>query len=144
MKNTVLQSLAVSNRDYNGRNLEFVRDVILFLATQGWQKLADQDSQSDKSKAYPSNWGLCSKFKIPPEAAVIVTQIVDEFHDTLLYATQFISLSSTNYQAVWWKLFHSPNASDWTNALKLARLLFSLPVLNGKHERVFSTMNNIK
>ena len=62
----------------------------------------------------------------------------------LLYATQFISLSSTNYQAVWWKLFHSPDASDWMNALKLARFLFSLPVSNGKLERVFSTMKNIK
>ena len=62
----------------------------------------------------------------------------------LLYATQFISLSSTNYQAVWWKLFHSTDASDWMNALKLARLLFSLPVSNGKLERVFSTMKNIK
>ena len=88
---------------------------------------------------------MCSKFKIPLEAAgVVVAQIVDEFHDMLLYATQFISLSSTNYQAVWWKLFHSPNASDWTNALKLARLLFSLPVSNRKLERVFSTMKNIK
>ena len=62
----------------------------------------------------------------------------------LLYATQFISLSSTNYQTVWWKLFHSPNASDWTNALKLARLLFTLPVSNGKLERVFSTLKTIK
>ena len=130
-------------------DLEFVRDVILFLATQGWQKLADEDSQSEPSETIPSYipaiGRLCSKFKIPLEAAgVVVAQIVDEFHDMLLYATQFISLSSTNYQAVWWKLFHSPNASDWTNALKLARLLFSLPVSNGKLERVFSTMKNIK
>ena len=36
------------------------------------------------------------------------------------------------------------SASGLTNALKLARLLFSLPVSNGKLERVFSTMKNIK
>ena len=76
-------------------------------------------------------------------AGVVVAQIVDEFRD-MLYATQFISLSSTNYQTVWWKLFHSPNASDWTNALKLAHLLFHLPISNRKLERVFSTMKNIK
>jgi len=70
--------------------------------------------------------------------------IVEEFRDMLSYATQFIPLSSTNYQMVWWRLFHSPNASDWTNVLTLTRLLFNLPVSNGKLERVFSTMTNIK
>ena len=41
------------------------------------------------------------------------------FRDMSLYATQFISLSSTNYQTEWWKPFHSPNASDWTYTPKL-------------------------
>ena len=45
---------------------------------------------------------------------------------------------------MWWKLFHSPKASGWTNVLTLAQLLFSLPVSNGKLERVFSTMKLIK
>ena len=27
-------------------DLEFVRDVILFLATQGWQKLADEENEA--------------------------------------------------------------------------------------------------
>ncbi len=67
-----------------------------------------------------------------------------EFHEMLLYATQFISLSSTTYQTVWWKLFQSPTATDWANVLILAQLLFTLPVSNGKLERVFSTMKNIK
>ena len=129
-------------------DLEFVRDAILFLATHGWQKLADEENQSD-SETNPSYilavGRLSLKFEVPLETAgVVLAQIVDEFKDMLLYATQFISLSSNNYQAVWWKLFHSPNASDWTNVLKLARLLFSLPVSNGKLERVFSTMKNIK
>ena len=66
-----------------------------------------------------------------------MAQILEEFYDILLYATQFISLSSTNYQTVWWKLFHSPSASNWLNALKLVQLLFCLPASNGKFERVF-------
>lgn len=73
-----------------------------------------------------------SKQSIPLEATgVVVGLIVEKFRDMLSYATQFISLSSTNYQMVWWRLFHSPNASDWTNVLTLTRLLFSLPVFNG-------------
>ena len=58
----------------------------------------------------------------------------------LQYATLFISLSSSTYQAVWWKLFYSPDASSWSNALKLARVLFTLPVSNGKLERVMKTL----
>ena len=60
----------------------------------------------------------------------------------LLYAIQLVS--STNYHTVWWKLFHSHSARDWTNTLKLDWILFSLPFSNGKLEQVFSTMQNIK
>ena len=52
-------------------------------------------------------------------------------------ASANIAVAGLGYQAVWWKLFHSPNVSDCTNALKLAWLFFSLPVSNGKLERVF-------
>ena len=125
-------------------DLEFIRDVILFLVTQGWQKLLDEEIEANEGYVQAIN-RLISKFKVPLEVSgVVVAKVADEFHGMLLYATQFISLSSTNYQAVWWKLFHSADASGWTNALKLARLLFSLPVSNGKLERVFSTMKNIK
>ncbi len=48
------------------------------------------------------------------------------------------------YQAVWWRLFHAPNSSNWSNILTLVRLLFTLPVSNGKLERVFSTLKLIK
>jgi len=121
-------------------DLKFIRDVILFLATRGWQKLVDEESQSEQAINC-----LTSKFKVPLEATgVIVELIVDEFRDMLSHATQFISLSSTNYQMVWWRLFHSPNAFYWTNVQTLTRLLFSLPLSNGKLERVFSTMKNIK
>lgn len=129
-------------------DLEFVRDVILFLATQGWQKLADEENEagSESTPSYTQAIArLTSKFKVPLESAgAVVANVGDEFSDLLQYAIQFISLSSTSYHVVWWKLFHSPNASDWTSVLILARLLFTLPVSNGKLERVFSTMKNIK
>ena len=61
-----------------------------------------------------------------------------------MYATKYISLSTLDYRAVWWRLFHSPDASEWVNILILIELLFSLPVSNGVVERVFSQMNVIK
>ena len=129
-------------------DIEFVRDVILFLATQGWQKLADEENEAGTGST-PSYTEaivhLTSKFKVPLESAcAVVANVGDELSDLLQYAIQFISLSSTSYQVVWWKLFHSPNASYWTSVLILARLLFTLLVSNGKLERVFSTMKNIK
>lgn len=126
-------------------DLEFVRDVILFLATQGWQKLADEAGTESTPSYIEAIARLTSKFKLPLESAgAVVANVGDEFCDLLHYAIQFISLSSTSYQVVWWKLFHSPNASDWTSVLILARLLFMLPVSNGKLERIFSTMKKIK
>ena len=55
-----------------------------------------------------------------------------------------MSLSTMDYQSVWWRLFHAPTNSEWTNTLTLAKLLFSLPVSNGKLERIFSQLNLIK
>ena len=62
----------------------------------------------------------------------------------LLYATQFISLSTLEYQAVWWRIFHAPNALEWSNILTPVQLLFTLPVSNGKLERIFSTLKILK
>ena len=38
----------------------------------------------------------------------------------------------------------APAASEWSNILSLVELLFSLPASNGKVERVFSQMKEIK
>ena len=62
----------------------------------------------------------------------------------MLYATQFISLATLDYRAVCWRLFHSPSSSSWPNMLPLSRMLFSLPVSNGKLERIFSVLKLIK
>ena len=88
---------------------------------------------------------LGQRFKLPLESAgVDVSKLRDEFYDMLLYATQFISLATLDYRAVWWRLFSSPNCSSWPNVLALGRLLFSLPVSNGKLERIFSVLKLIK
>ena len=85
---------------------------------------------------------LVERFRFPLEgAAAEVSEIRGEFETMVEYATQFISLSTMEYQSVWWRLFHAPNSSEWSNVLCLASLLFSLPVSNGKLERAFSQVN---
>lgn len=132
-------------------DLQLVRDVIFSLETQGWQKIVDEENASsdDQDSEHltsmePIVW-LEKRFKVPLESAgVDIEQLPGEFHELVLHATQFISLSTMGYQAVWWRLFHAPNASEWSNSLTLVRLLLTLPVSNGKLERVFSTLTMIK
>ena len=119
--------------------LQLLRDIIFILASEGWQKAIDE---KDDLKAVDR---VMEKFKIPLQAAnVVVEEIHAEFDVLIQHATQYISLSTMNYHAVWWRLFHAPAASEWSNILSLVELLFSLPASNGKVERVFSQMKEIK
>ena len=74
----------------------------------------------------------------------MLDRLPEEFCEMVLHATQFFSLSTMGYQAVWWRLFHAPNAEEWLNCLTLVRLLLTLPVSNGKLERVFSMLKVLK
>ena len=131
-------------------DLQLVRDIIFSLETQGWHKIVDEEdaSESDDSEHLTSMEPIVQlgeRFRIPLEGAgVDIERLPEEFHEMVLHATQFISLSTMGYQAVWWRLFHAPNASEWCNALTLVRLLLTLPVSNGKLERIFSTLKVIK
>ena len=88
---------------------------------------------------------LVHHFQIPLESAgVDTTEIQNEFEALIGYAAQFMSLSTMDYQSVWWRLFNAPTNSEWRNILTLAKLLFTLPVSNGKFERIFSQLNLIK
>ena len=124
-------------------DLQIVRDVIYILETQGWQKIVDEESVSSTSTEPIQRLG--ERFRIPLEnVGVEVEKLSDEFNEMVLHATQFYSLSTMGYRAVWWRLFHAPNAEEWFNCLTLARLLLMLPVSNGKLERVFSTLKVLK
>ena len=120
-------------------DLQCLRDIMFVLASQGWQKALDEN---DTLEAVDR---LVERFTLPLQAAgVQLEEIHAEFYAVLQYACQYISLSILDYQAVWWRLFHAPVAVEWTNILTLVELLFSLPVSNGKVERVFSQVNVIK
>uniref|UniRef100_A0A1X7V1N3 HAT C-terminal dimerisation domain-containing protein n=1 Tax=Amphimedon queenslandica TaxID=400682 RepID=A0A1X7V1N3_AMPQE len=120
-------------------DLELMRDIVFVLRTQGWEKAVEEN---DSMEAITR---LTERFAIPLEdTAADVGQIAFEFDAVLHYAIQFIFLSTLNYKAVWWRIFHSPSAGEWCNILILVKILFSLPASNGKLERVFSQVNLIK
>ena len=128
-------------------DLQLFRDIITMLSTHGWQKLIDDQSDSDEDGEDPFKAidQLTERFKFPLEkAGADLSEMRSEFEAMISYATQFISLATMEYQSVWWHLFHAPNKSEWSNVLILANLLFSLPVSNGKLERTFSQVNLIK
>ena len=134
MQNTVSRLLSAFKLALNGL---IFRDIIVMLATQGWQKLLEDNSlEPTKSDTAGENL-LCAidrlgqHFQIPLEGAGINTsEIQSEFEALIGYASQFMSLSSMDYQSIWWHLFNAPTHSEWTNALSLAKLLFSLPMVN--------------
>ena len=116
-----------------------LRDIILILATQGWQKLCDEN---DSLEAIDR---LVEHFSFPLlKANARVEAIHSEFESMLEYACQYISLSTLEYRAVWWRLFHAPVSPEWGNTLTLVELLFSLPSSNGMVERLFSQMKVAK
>ena len=128
-------------------DLELFKDIIVVLETQGWQKIVDESDSNLGLQDAPVQHlvRLGDRFRIPLEnAGVDVEKLPEEFNDMILHATQFYSLSTMGYQAVWWRLFNSPNASEWFSCLTLTRLLLTLPVSNGKLERLFSTLKVIK
>ncbi len=111
----------------------------MFWVEKGWEITIEENLSMDSVDR------IVKKFSIPLRNASVDTDlIVPEFSSLVQYAVHFISLSTLDYRAVWWRIFHAPNASEWFNALALAKLLFSLPTSNAKVERAFSQMNLIK
>ena len=78
------------------------------------------------------------------KAGIDVDTIPLEFKEMVDYAIQISSLSTMDYQAVWWRLCNCPCSGKWRNCLSLIQLLFSLPASNGKLERMFSQLETIK
>jgi len=113
-----------------------LRNIILVLATQGWQKLLDENDNLNAIDMFVEH------FSIPlVKANVCLETVRSEFVGILDYACQYISLSTLEYCAVWWRVFHAPVSSEWINTLALIELLFSLPSSSGTVQRVFSQMN---
>ena len=66
-----------------------------------------------------------------------------EFKQVLEYANQYISLATLEYIAVWWRVFHSPDAESWCN-LSVSSTPFCPASVQWELERVFSELKAIK
>ena len=90
---------------------------------------------------------IAAQFETPLKLQGMVPtelDLVEEWHDIVQYALDYLKPSVYNNRATWLKLFHSSNASKSSNILLLIRLLFYLPVSNEELEIVFSAVKQVK
>lgn len=71
-------------------------------------------------------------------------ELLEEWHDMVDYAVQYLKPAKLHYRVTWYKLFHSSRIAKWHNILLVVRLLFTLPVSNAATERFFSTLKRVK
>lgn len=65
-------------------------------------------------------------------AQVNTTLIQEEWDDMIDYAKRYLNLVQEDYRVIWWKLFNCTQSIKWMNLLTLVKLLFCIPVSNGK------------
>ena len=120
-------------------DMQLMRDIIFVLSYHGWEKLLEEENDLTAIDR------LMERFSVTLQGAQVdVNVIKTEFGSMIEYAVQYIATTSLNYHFVWWRLFHAPNSTEWSNALILAKLLLSLPASNGKLERTFSLVGTDK
>ena len=83
---------------------QLMRDIICVLATQGWEKIVE-NLPLDSVERIVENFSIplhraqanCDKKKCSPFYSMPFT---------------FVSLSTLDYRAVWWRLFDAPSSSE--------------------------------
>ena len=70
--------------------------------------------------------------------------LLEQWHDSIEYASKYLSPSSTEYHHCWYKIFNSTMSRNWELSLLLICLLFTLPVSNAIVERLISLMKRLK
>ena len=118
---------------------ELLTHAITLLATNGWER-------SDSSSfGYAALDAVCQRFQVPLESAQVDCSLIQgEWDDMIDYAKRYLNLVQQDYKVVWWKLYNSVDAKQWTNVLAVIELLFCLPISNGPLERMFSQLKLIK
>lgn len=82
---------------------------------QEWQKTVDEihDETDSSTESWSSITRTSTQFKISfDNAGVDVGIIVLKFKEMVEYANWFLSLSTTDYEAVWWHLFNCPCSGE--------------------------------
>ena len=120
-------------------HMQLLTHVLTVLATNGWEKYEETSFGHDSLHA------LTTKFIVPlNNASVDCSVIVDEWDAMVDYAKRYLDLVREDYKVIWWKIFQSSDAKNWSNILVLVELLFCIPVANGRVERLFSHLKVIK
>lgn len=96
----------------------------------------------------PNSWSVFTKFEQPLTKAGLncsLIQLINEWHDLIEYALEYLSASSTHYLRTWLKVFNSPLAEErFKNILLLVELAFCMPISTAKVERLFSRLKRVK
>ena len=90
---------------------------------------------------------LYKHFSIPLMNAVVkalVPDLLNQWHDLLQYAREYLCVTSTPNRVWWHRIFNCPRCSIWSDVLILIELLFTIPISNAKLERMFSKLNQVK
>lgn len=69
---------------------------------------------------------------------------MDEWDDMVDYARRYLDIVRLDYKIIWWRIFNATDANKWRNVLPIVELLFSLPMSNGRLERIFSQLKLLK
>jgi hypothetical protein len=130
---------------------KLLRSMIVFLDTRSWgiRSLSHTEEEEmdvdDRAHIKESVEYILTVFREPLEAkGMSVFSLQDELEEVVDFYRQYLDTQGEDYRKVWYKLFTAPDARKWPNIILLSELLFSLPFVNSKVERAFSTMKIIK
>ena len=89
---------------------------------------------------------MVDHFETPLKTAGVdcsAPDIIDQWHELIKYAKETLDIHSNVYMKTWRKIFSSPRCKNWSAALTLIELLFTLPISNAKLERIFSKLKRV-
>ena len=89
---------------------------------------------------------LRGMFGHPNHQTCTESNLLDKWHDLVVYTLSYLNPSTTNhYLKTWRRIFDSSKCkSDFTNISLLIEISFCLPVTTAKLERSFSMLNRVK
>ena len=116
------------------------------LNTEGWVRTST-DGDVDLEFADDTIAKLQHHFETPLLSAGMTSStadLINQWHELLQYAHEYLSVSTTPYRICWRHIFTSPRSSAWKDVLLLVELLFTVPISNAKLERMFSKLKQVK
>ena len=132
---------------------EYILSIAQILNCEGWKRTkqdANKVSQPDIefADANANVTSIYTKFQHPLTKAGVdcsLLDLINEWHDLIEYALEYLFAQSTHYLKTWCKIFNSPLAEErFKNILLVVKLAFCMPVSTAKVERLFSRLKRVK